>query len=145
MNDKFFLDTNILVYTFDDGDPGKKDRARALVAEALVESRGAISYQVIQEFLNAALRKFSKPLTAADAERYLTVVLEPLCAVFAGFDLYHQAIDVAERWKYSFNDSLIIASALQAGCSVLYSEDLRHGQKIGNLRILNPFVESPQS
>jgi len=145
MNDKFFLDTNILVYTFDDEDLEKRDRARALVAEALSQSHGIISYQVTQEFLNAALRKFAKPLTAADAERYLTVVLEPLCAVFAGFDLYHQAIDIAERWKYSFYDSLIIASALQAGCSVLYSEDLQHGQKIGDLRILDPFVESPQS
>jgi predicted nucleic acid-binding protein len=145
MNDKFFLDTNIFVYTFDDRDPGKRDRARALVAEALTESRGTISYQVVQEFLNAALRKFSKPLTAADADRYLTVVLEPLCAVFAGFDLYHQAIDISERWKYSFYDSLIIASALQADCAVLYSEDLQHGQKIGSLRILNPFVVSPQN
>ena len=145
MNDKFFLDTNILVYTFDDEDLGKRDRARALVAEALSGSRGIVSYQVIQEFLNAALRKFAKPLTAADAERYLTVVLEPLCAVFAGVELYHQAIDIAERWKYSFYDSLIIASALGAGCTVLYSEDLQHGQKIGGLRILNPFVESPRN
>jgi predicted nucleic acid-binding protein len=145
MNDKFFLDTNILVYTFDDGDPGKKDRARALVAEALAESRGAISYQVIQEFLNAALRKFSKPLTAADAERYFTIVLEPLCTVFASVELFHQALDISGRWKYTFYDSLIIASALQAGCSVLYSEDLQHGQKIGGLRILNPFVESPRN
>jgi predicted nucleic acid-binding protein len=145
MNDKFFLDTNILVYTFDDEDLGKRDRAQALVAEALSGSRGIVSYQVIQEFLNAALRKFAKPLTAADAERYLKVVLEPLCAVFAGFDLYHQAIDITERWKYSFYDSLIIASALQAGCTVLYSEDLQHGQKIGGLRILNPFVESPRN
>ena len=145
MSAKFFLDTNILVYTFDEENPEKRERARALVSEALAESRGAISYQVIQEFLNAALRKFSKPLTAGDAERYLTVVLEPLCAVFAGVELYHQTIDISERWKYSFYDSLVIASALQAGCTVLYSEDLQHGQKIGDLRILNPFVESPQS
>jgi predicted nucleic acid-binding protein len=145
MNDKYFLDTNTFVYTFDDRDPGKRDRARALVAEALTDSRGVISYQVIQEFLNAALRKFAKPLTATDAERYLTVVLEPLCAVFASIELYHQAIDISERWKYSFYDSLVIASALQADCTILYSEDLQHGQKIGNLRILNPFVVSPQN
>ena len=145
MSAKFFLDTNILVYTFDKENPGKRDRARALVAEALAESRGVISYQVMQEFLNAALRKFAKPLTAVDAERYLTVVLEPLCTVFASIELCHQAIDIAERWKYLFYDSLIIASAFQAGCSVLYSEDLQHGQKIGNLRILNPFVDSPRN
>ena len=145
MSAKFFLDTNIFVYTFDEENPEKRERARALVAEALSGSRGIVSYQVIQEFLNAALRKFAKPLTAGDAERYLTVVLEPLCTVFAGVELYHQAIDIAERWKYSFYDSLIIASAHQADCSVLYSEDLRHGQKIGGLRILNPFVESPRN
>lgn len=145
MNDKFFLDTNIFVYTFDDRDPGKRDRARTLVTEALSGSRGVIGYQVIQEFLNAALRKFTKPLAAADAERYLAVILEPLCAVFAGVELYHQAIDISERWKYSFYDSLIIASALQANCTILYSEDLQHGQKIGNLRILNPFVVSPRN
>jgi len=145
MSAKFFLDTNIFVYTFDEQNSVKRERARALVAEALSESRGVISYQVMQEFLNAALRKFSKPLTAVDAERYLTIVLEPLCAVFASVELYHQAIDIADRSKYSFYDSLIIASALQAGCSVLYSEDLQHGQKIGGLRILDPFVESPKS
>ena len=145
MSGKFFLDTNILVYTFDDENPEKRDRARALVAEALSESRGVINYQVIQEFLNAAFRKFTKPLTAADAERYLTVVLEPLCTVFASVELFHQALDISCRCKYPFYDSLIIVSALQAGCLVLYSEDLQHGQKIGTLRILNPFVESPRN
>lgn len=145
MSGKFFLDTNIIVYTFDEKSSEKRDRARSLVAEALVESHGVVSYQVVQEFLNAALRKFSKPLTSADAERYLTVVLEPLCSVFASVDLFHQALDIAGRWRYPFYDSLVIAAAIQAGCSVLYSEDLQHGQKIGNLRIINPFLESPQS
>lgn len=140
MNDKFFLDTNILVYTFDEGDPEKRERARALVGAALAESRGVISYQVAQEFLNAALRKFSKPLTSADAERFLTVVLEPLCMVFASLELFHQAIEISDRWKYSFYDALIVASALKAGCSILYSEDLQHSQVIGDVQILNPFV-----
>jgi predicted nucleic acid-binding protein len=144
MSDKFFLDTNILVYTFDEENPEKRDRARALIADALAESRGVINYQVAQEFLNAALRKFYKPLTPVDAERYLTIVLEPLCAVFSSIELFHQAIDISDRWKYSFYDALVIASALKAGCSALYSEDLQHGQKIGDLRVLNPFIGSPQ-
>jgi|WetSurMetagenome_2_1015567.scaffolds.fasta_scaffold909051_1 predicted nucleic acid-binding protein len=143
MSDKFFLDANILVYTFDDENPEKRDRARELVARALAESTGVISYQIAQEFLNAALRKFSKPLTPADAERYLTAVLEPLCAVFASTELFHQAVEIAGRLKYAFYDSLVIASALRAECSVLYSEDLQHGQKIGPLRILNPFLSAP--
>jgi predicted nucleic acid-binding protein len=141
MSVKFFLDTNILVYTFDQENPAKRDRAIALVSKALAESRGVISYQVVQEFLNAAIRKFSTPLTIPDAQRYLTVVLEPLCAVFASVDLFHQALDLSARWQYAFYDSLIVTAALQSGCSVLYSEDLRHGQRVAGLKILNPFVE----
>ena len=143
MKGKFFLDTNILVYTFDEENPEKQKRARSLVAEAFAESLGMISYQVVQEFLNAALRKFSKPLTSADAERYLSVVLEPLCTVFASVGLFHQAVEIMDRWKYGFYDALIIASALQAECSILYSEDFQHGQNIGSLRIINPFRISP--
>jgi predicted nucleic acid-binding protein len=141
MNAKFFLDTNVLVYSFDQDNPLKRDRAAGLIAEALEESRGVISTQVVQEFLNAALRKFSRPLSHPDAQRYLTVVLEPLCAVFASVELYHRAIEISGRWKYPFYDALIIASALEAGCSILYSEDLQHGQRIGPLKILNPFLD----
>jgi predicted nucleic acid-binding protein len=140
MSDNFFLDTNVLVYSFDPENPAKRDRAIALISKALAESQGVISYQVVQEFLNAAVRKFATPLTITDAQRYLTVVLEPLCAVFASVELFHQALDLSARWQYPFYDSLIIAAALQSGCSVLYSEDLRHGQKIGGLKILNPFL-----
>jgi predicted nucleic acid-binding protein len=142
MNDKFFLDTNVFVYTFDRESPRKREQAAALVAEALTGSRGVISYQVAQEFLNAAVRKFSKPLSVPDAQRYLTVVLEPLCAVFSSVELFHQALDISGRWNYSFYDSMIIAAALQADCSVLYSEDLQHGQKIGRLKIVNPFLDA---
>ncbi|MBN2264477.1 MAG: PIN domain-containing protein [Candidatus Aminicenantes bacterium] len=145
MSDRFFLDTNVLVYGFDRASPRKRERAQALVADALTKSRGVISYQVAQEFLNVALRKFENPLTPADAQRYLKIVLEPLCAVFAGVELLHQAIEISAAWKYAFYDALIIAAALQAECSILYSEDLRHGQKIGDLRIVNPFVESSQT
>lgn len=112
------------------------------MAEALTGSRGVISYQVTQEFLNAATRKFSKPLSVPDAQRYLTVVLEPLCAVFSSVELFHQALDLSRRWNYSFYDSLVIAAALQADCSVLYSEDLQDGQKLGRLKIVNPFREA---
>jgi len=145
MSAKFFLDTNILIYSFDRESPAKRRRAEALIAEALEDSRGIISYHVVQEFLNAALRKFSSPFKPQDAERYLTVVLEPLCAVFSSVALFHQAIDIAGRYKYPFYDALIISSALQAECWILYSEDLQHGQKIGGLLIVNPFLESSRT
>ncbi|MBN2415232.1 PIN domain-containing protein [bacterium] len=139
MNGKYFIDTTILIYSFDGTAHRKREIARNIISEALVQSNGIISYQVIQEFLNAALRKFRVPLTAADCRKYLTVVLDPLCEVYAGPGLFHQALEIAERWHYSFYDSLIIAAALQAECTVLYSEDLQRGQKLFQLEIVNPF------
>ncbi|MCU0936541.1 MAG: PIN domain-containing protein [Gammaproteobacteria bacterium] len=139
MPDKFFLDTNVFVYTFDDGAPEKRERARALVAEALATGNGLTGYQVVQEFLNVATRKFARPMTAAEAARFLAEVLTPLCRVFASIELYRRGLDLAERWRFSFYDALVVAAALQASCRTLYTEDLPHGQRVESLHILNPF------
>ena len=139
MSVEFFLDTNILVYTFDETSPAKQARARELVEDALENRSGVISYQVTQEFLNVATRKFVPPLSADQALRYLQQVLEPLCSVFSSNDLYRRAIDIQARWRYGFYDSLIIASALHAGCTTLYSEDLQASQAIESLTIVDPF------
>lgn len=140
MSDKFFIDTNILVYSFDTANSAKCSIARAIVEEALTGNKGVISYQVVQEFLNVATRKFATPLHLDDAKVYLNRVLEPLCDVYASLELYEHALDVSQRWQYSFYDALIIAAAVQSGCSRLYSEDLQHGQKIQQLEIVNPFI-----
>jgi predicted nucleic acid-binding protein len=140
MKDKYFIDTNILIYSFDDDNQPKRDIALTLISEALSQSTGIISYQVIQEFMNVALGKFKVPLSPSDCQRYLTVVLEPLCAVYSSIDLYHKALEISERWKFAFYDSLIIASALKSECSIIYTEDLQHDQKIFGLRIINPFM-----
>jgi len=67
-------------------------------------------------------------------------VLTPLCEAFVSVDLLKQALDVAERWRFSFYDSLIIAAALQTNCTILYSEDMQHEQKIQTITIRNPFA-----
>lgn len=140
MPDRYFLDTNILVYTFDDREVGKKTAARELVSTALADGLGLISYQVVQEFLNVATQKFSRPLDASEARRFLDQVLAPLCEVFASITLYRRALEVRDRWRYGLHDSLIIAAALEAECSTLLSEDLQHGQQIERLVIVNPFA-----
>ncbi|MCG8339462.1 MAG: PIN domain-containing protein [Proteobacteria bacterium] len=142
MKDKYFLDTNIFVYSFDSGEPGKKTVARDLIQNALKEQTGCISSQVIQEFLNVSSRKFNPPLTPQDSLKYLNSVLAPLCDIFTSIELYRKTIETAERWKYSFYDSMILAAAIQTNCTVLYSEDLQHGQNIESLKILNPFLSS---
>jgi predicted nucleic acid-binding protein len=94
---------------------------------------------VVQEFLNVATRKFTRPLTAQQAQHYLDAVLDPLCGVYASNGLYRKAIEIQERWRYAFYDSLVIASALASGCRTLYSEDLQDGQAVESLTIVNPF------
>jgi len=140
MNDKYFLDTNIFVYCFDDRQPEKKVRSLALIADALQTGDGIISTQVIQEFLNVATRKFSVPLKPEDGKVYLRKVMHPLCQVFLDLDLYLTALDILRETGYSFYDSIILAGALRGGCTILYTEDFHAGQQVGQVKIINPFV-----
>lgn len=140
MNDKFFIDTNILIYSFDKSDPRKQSIAKQIIRNALTNYTGCISYQVIQEFLNVATQKFETPLPKNDCCKYMTNVLEPLCEVFSSMELYKDALEIKEGWQYSFYDSLILSAALQVNCNMLYTEDLQHEQRIRNLLIINPFI-----
>ena len=136
---EFFLDTNVLVYTFDRRAPEKQARARDLVERALRTGEGTVSSQVVQEFLNVALRKFERSFSNEEALRYLREVLDPLCSVFPSISLYETALSLHRRWRFSFYDSLIVAAALESNCKVLYSEDLQDGQEIESLTVVNPF------
>ncbi|MCI5158063.1 MAG: PIN domain-containing protein [Candidatus Electrothrix sp. AUS1_2] len=140
MNGKYFLDTNVFVYSFQPDEPEKQSTAQELIRIALKEQAGCISSQVIQEFLNVASKKFTPPLSSQDCLRYLNTVMAPLCEVFSSLDLFRKTIEIRERWKYTLYDSMIITAALQANCTVLYSEDLHHGQQIESLVIVNPFI-----
>jgi predicted nucleic acid-binding protein len=139
--ERFFLDTNIFVYTFDSRSPSKRARANELVASALDTRMGVISYQVVQEFLNVATRKFPKPLLAAEAQLYLARVLLPLCEVFPDSSLYSQALSICSDTQFSFYDALIVSSAIAGGCRILWTEDLQHRRRIRNVEIRNPFVD----
>lgn len=140
MNDRDFLDTNILVYSFDQKQPMKRDRAREIIARALRERNGIISYQVAQEFLNVALHKFTSPFSVKDCSTYIAGVLEPLCQIYPDFSLYQKAIDVLSISGFSFYDSLIVAGAIRGRCSRLLTEDLQAGREIEGITITNPFL-----
>ena len=139
MSAKFFLDTNLLVYSFEEGELAKRDRARQLIEQALETRQGVISWQVVQEFLNVALHKWQKPMTAADAREFLQAVLNPLCTVYPSAEIWNSALRIAEESQYRFYDTLIVASAIQSGATILYSEDLQDGRRFGPLQICNPF------
>jgi predicted nucleic acid-binding protein len=140
MNGRFFLDTNIFVYSFDPDSPGKSQRARELIRQAVDTRRGIVSYQVVQEFFNVAFRKFAQPIKFADAEQFLTTVFRPLLAIHSSQALFIEAMQLREKYRLPWYDSLVLASALEGECSALYSEDFQHGQKFEALRIANPFL-----
>lgn len=139
MSAEVFLDTNIFIYQLDTSDARKHKVAESIVRDALESERACISYQVVQECLNTVLRKAEVALDAQGARAYLDAVLLPLMKVPASAVLYQRALDIQSRWRFGFYDSLIVASALAAGCTRLLTEDLQHGQRIETLLIENPF------
>lgn len=139
---RFFLDTNVLVYSFDAESPDKQQRSQALIQEALRNQRGIISTQVVQEFLSLALRKFARPMSVSEAREYMRSVLTPLCQHFPALSSYDRALMIQEETGFSFYDALIVAAAGEARCSTLLSEDLQHGRTVQGVAILNPFLEA---
>lgn len=139
MNDRFFLDTNIFIYSFEETTLQKSVRAAELIREAVRSRNGIVSYQVVQEFFNVALRRFAHPMTAAEAEQYLTTTFRPLMVINSSTALYAEALRLYSNNSLSWYDSVIVAAAIEGGAQILYSEDLQHGQKFGGLRVENPF------
>lgn len=137
-----FLDSNVLVYLFDDRDAGRSEVARQLVSAALRNGGSLISHQVVQETLNTLTRKLPKPVAPADAARIFDRVLAPLWRISPSASMYRRALEIQGRLRFGFYDSLIVAAALESGCTRLYSEDLQHGQRIEGLTIENPFGRS---
>src|SRR5260370_34468367 len=111
MSGRFFLDTNIFIYTFDSKAPAKAKKAVQLIRRAADTGEGIISYQVVQEFFNVALRRFPQPISAAEAEQYLITVLRPLLAVHSSPAIYFVALRLAAKHWMSWYDSLIVAAA----------------------------------
>lgn len=135
-----FIDTNVFIYLFDETNPAKRQRAESLVHRSLENGSGCISFQVVQEALNVVTRKLgARPQSA---RLLLDDVLAPLWLVNPTRLLYTRGLQVHAQYGFSFYDSLIVAAALEAGCTRLYSEDLQHGQQVEHLTIQNPFVDS---
>jgi predicted nucleic acid-binding protein len=130
-----FFDTSVLLYLLSSA-AEKADRV-----EEILEAPGIISVQVLNEFTAVAYRKLAMPL--ADIREVLETVrnicrTEPLTV-----EDHDRAVQIMERYKFSFYDSVIVASALRAGCETLYTEDLQHRQIIDRqLTVINPFART---
>lgn len=140
MNDRIFLDTNVFVYSLTASVPSKQVVAMRLIKEAIQSGKGVISFQIVQEFFSVAFRRFRPPMSLIEAEQFLAMPFRPLLAVHSSFSLYGQALQLANRHSISWYDSLIVAAAIDSGCSTLYTEDMQHGRRFESLQVQNPFL-----
>jgi predicted nucleic acid-binding protein len=129
---KSFFDTNILLYLL------SEDRAKADCAEALFAAGGVISVQVLNEFAAVASRK--RAMSWPEIREILSTV-RMICTITPiSVETHERGLFLAERYGFSLYDSLIVAAASLAECSILYSEDMQDGQIIDRLKIQNPFT-----
>jgi len=135
---KIFIDTNLIVYANDRRDPQKQQTAIKIIEKMMVEGRGVLSSQVLQEYANTALTKLHQK--AAIVLRQLAL-LESFEVVFLQPALIRRAIEIKSAYMISFWDSCIISAAESAGCDLIYSEDLNSGQYYSGIRLSNPFTE----
>jgi hypothetical protein len=127
-----FFDTNVVLYLL------SADVAKANRAEELIALGGALSVQVLNEFVAVASRKLRMPWSEI---RDVLSQIRRVCAIEPiTLETHDRALHIAERYGLSIYDALILAAALLAGCKTLHSEDMQDGQVIeGTLRIRNPF------
>jgi predicted nucleic acid-binding protein len=137
MNVRSFLDANILVYTDDADNPEKRSRCLDLFERARLERWGVVSTQVLQEYFSAATRKL----------RVAPEIARRKVELFGQLDLFPieladilGAVDLHRLHGFSFWDALVVRAAIQARCSVLFTEDLQHDRRIDGLRVVNPFI-----
>ena len=134
MSDRIFVDSNIFIYAHTDLDLQKQSIAQELLRSKTI----FITTQVINEFINASRKKFYKDW------KEITKVVEEIISYTSvetiSLITVKKAIELAALYRYSYYDSMIVASALETNCPILYSEDLQDGQKINKtLKIINPF------
>jgi predicted nucleic acid-binding protein len=131
---KIALDTNVLIYNHgNDGDP------KQVIADSLFDNVPIISTQVISEYLNV-MKRISK-MKKSDLLKMCAEWLEDCQIQSVSVSTIKLAHHIVQKYDFQLFDSIIVASALEAGCDILYSEDMQHNQVIEDtLTILNPFV-----
>ena len=136
-----FVDTNVFVYLHDDTEPDKKRRADDWIALLIRRRSGRLSFQVLQELYVTLTRKAKSNLDARDVVRDLAT-WQP---VAIDLPILERAWLLQERYSLSWWDALIVAAAHSGECSVLLTEDIQHGQRLGSVRVIDPFASPEQA
>jgi len=140
MPDKYFVDTNLLMYAHDRSAGVKHQRARQLIERLWISGQGVLSTQVLQELCINLRRKIARPLPVEEVRRLIQDYLSWEIVVNAPASVI-QALEIEVRYKTSFWDALVLQAAESSGAAFLYSEDLASGQKYGPIEVINPLTE----
>jgi predicted nucleic acid-binding protein len=139
MSDRYFVDTNILMYAHDAAAGAKHERAKQLLEQLWRDRAGVVSTQVLQELCVNLLRKIRTPLDTKAIHYIVADYLTWEVVVNTGDSILH-ALDIQERYRISFWDALVIQAADASGAEVVYSEDFSENQKYGGVRVVNPLA-----
>ena len=134
-----FVDTNVLVYRLDNTDPAKQSRADEWLSTLAQERAARVSYQVLQELFVTLTRKV-QPATADEEARQIVRDLASWQPVRMDLAIMERAWVNQQQYLLSWWDALIVAAAQSSGCVALLTEDLQHGQALGEVRVVNPFA-----
>ena len=134
MSDNVFLDTNIFVYLYSEDELEKQ----SVVLDIVEQIRCVTSTQVLNEFCSVCLRKLAMSVNEVSQSIREIVATCELC--YIDMDTIQKALSLKDKYGYAYYDCLVLSSAIQNGCNIVYSEDMQHNQLIeGTLKIVNPF------
>ena len=142
MSEKYFVDTNILIYAHDVSQGLRHHQAKELLDGLWSSGEGVLSTQVLQELCVNLKHKVANPVPIQDVRRVIEDYLNWEIVVNTA-DSILRALDIEARFRISFWDALIIQAAESSGAATLYSEDLAPGQAYGAVRVVNPFATTP--
>jgi predicted nucleic acid-binding protein len=138
MKDDIFVDTNIFIYAYSDDDLLKHKVAKNLLQNDLSKNTVIVSVQILNEFYSVMSKS---KLSHQEITHFIREIAKQTYVKSISMETVELCLEIKRKYRYSWWDSLVLASALEADCNILYSEDMQHGQTIENtLKIVNPFV-----
>ena len=139
-----FVDTNVLLYAFDDADKSKQLRAQEWLAACWQRRCGRVSTQVLNEFYANARKRFASAISAGDARSEVRRYQQ-----WRPWQIDQPTIETAwaveSRYGINYWDALMVAAAQHMGCRWLLTEDLQHGQRLDKVQVINPFVAGAET
>jgi len=143
MSAKVFVDTNVLVYARDDSEPEKQQKAMAWMTHLWSSQAGRLSFQILQEFYSTVTQKLHPGMDLQSARNDVQSLFA-WHPTYVGADTIQGAWSIQDRFKLSWWDSLVLSAAQIADCRYLLTEDFQENQVFGNVRVIDPFLHSPE-